>query len=204
MTRWFDSPLGRILGGLLGLCGLLLLGACNTPPSSSSSPQITFQHLAPLSLQVRSIEVVRAYQSPGQAPHVDHQLSQPPADVAARWAQDRLRPAGASRQLRYIIKQASMVEVPLGVTEGLQGALKVEQSERYDALVRVEIEIITESGRVEATAFAQAERSITVPEDISLSERERTWFQLTDDVMKDFNVQLEATLRQRLGRYLVN
>lgn len=186
------------------LAGLLALTACDTPPSAGTAPDITFLHLEPLSMRVRAIEVVRAYRSPGQPPHVDYRLSQPPTDVAARWARDRLRPAGGSRQLRYIIKQASLVEVPLDISEGLRGALKVEQSERYEAKVRVEIEIVTETGRVEANAFAEAEHTITVPEDISLSERERTWFRLTDETMRNLDRRLEQTIRRHLGPYVLN
>jgi hypothetical protein len=45
-------------------------------------------------------------------------------------------------------------------------------------------------------------RSITVPEDASLNERERTWYELTEKLMNDMNTQLEETLRQVFFRYL--
>ena len=50
---------------------------------------------------------------------------------------------------------------------------------------------------------AEARRSLTVPEDSSLSEREEVWYQLTEQTMRDLDQQLEQTIREAFFPYIV-
>ena len=198
------TPASRSLRWAACLIAVVLsvaLSACDTPPSRQGFPELTYQHLQPLSFDVARIEILPAYQSPGALPNVEHRFDVKPADAAANWARDRLRALGAQRVLRFIIKDASVVEEPLKIDEGLAGSLKVQQSERYVARMTIEAQIVNSTGLVEATAMAMAERSITVPEDITLHDRERVWFRLTENIMQDLNGQLEETLPSVFARY---
>ncbi|MGF1612281.1 MAG: hypothetical protein ACFCUQ_23020 [Kiloniellales bacterium] len=181
-----------------------LLGACDTPPRRSDFPDLTYQHLPKLRFDVREVEVVEAYRSPGAPPNVEHLFPVRPAAAAANWGRDRLVAAGNWRRLRYSVRDASAIEVPLKVSEGLTGAFKVEQSERYELHLTVELQVIGDTGLTEGTATVNAMRSVTVPEDITLHQRERVWFRLTEDVMKDLNAQLEKTLPNVLGQFLLS
>jgi len=58
------------------------------------------------------------------------------------------------------------------------------------------------NGIERGTATAAASRSITVREDISLNEREKTWFRIVDRLLADFNSEMEANLRQHLAPWL--
>lgn len=177
-----------------GLAGALLLAACETPPRQNDFPELTFQHLPLIKFDVAAVDIEQAYRSPGQPPHVEHLFAMKPADAAANWARDRIQPVGTQRRMRFIVTDASVVEVPLSIEEGFQGALVLEQSERYEARLAIEAQVIDASGRMESKATAKAERTITVAEDISLRERERIWFKLTENVMNDLGAQLEVTL----------
>ena len=177
-----------------GLVGALLLAACETPPRQNDFPELTYQHLPPIKFDVAAVDIEQAYRSPGQPPHVEHLFAMTPADAAANWARDRIQPVGTQRRMRFIVTEASVVEVPLSIEEGFQGALVLEQSERYEARLVVEAQVIDAGGRMEGRATAKAERTITVAENISLRERERIWFKLTENVMNDLGAQLEVTL----------
>jgi hypothetical protein len=181
-----------------------LLAACDTPPRHSDFPDLTYQHLPKLRFDVREVEIVEAYRSPGQAPNVEHLFPVRPAAAAANWGRDRLMAAGSWRRLRYIVQDAAAVEVPLSIEEGLKGALKVEQSERYELHLAVEVQIINDTGFTEGSASASAVRSVTVPENVTLHQRDRIWFRLTEDAMKDLNGQLEKTLSGVLGQFLLS
>ena len=85
---------------------------------------------------------------------------------------------------------------------GLSGVVTIDQSERYTAHIEVEIQIL-EGSRQAASLRAEATRSITVAEDISLSEREQIWFRLTENTMSDLDVELEKTIREVFGGYLL-
>jgi len=85
----------------------------------------------------------------------------------------------------------------------LTGMFTTEQSERYDARVVVEMQIIAGDGRIEGSLTAKAERSRSVPEDISLNERERLWFQMTEDLMKELDAQLEQTIKTTFFPFVI-
>ncbi len=80
--------------------------------------------------------------------------------------------------------------------------MTIDQSERYTAHIEVEIQIL-EVNRQAASLQAEATRSITVAEDISVSEREKVWFQLTEKTMQDLDAELEKTINQVFAGYLL-
>ena len=64
------------------------------------------------------------------------------------------------------------------------------------------IEIINSLGEIEGRAEALAHRTRSVSEGITLVEREQIWFELTEQVMRELDVELEATIRRYLGNYI--
>ena len=42
-----------------------------------------------------------------------------------------------------------------------------------------------------------------MPEDISLNERERVWFKMTEDLMKELNAQLEQTIKTTFFPFVI-
>jgi hypothetical protein len=180
----------------------LALSACELHPPTSDFPELTYGHLAPLRFDVAAIEVEQAYQPLSEPPNVELLFPVRPGNAAANWGRDRLQAVGTTRRLRFIVREAPVIETALETKGGLTGAMTTEQSERYEAKLVVEIEIADDSGRKEASAMARVVRSITVAEDATLHERETTWYGLTQKLMNDMNVQLEDTLQRVFYRYL--
>jgi hypothetical protein len=135
-------------------------------------------------------------------PNVEHLFPDTPGDAAARWAGERLVAAGPANRARYIVREASVTETRLKTKSGLTGALTTDQSERYDARVVVEIQIIAADGST-GVATVEVERSLTVPENATLNERERTWRELMQKLMADLDTQLEKTITTVFFRYLI-
>jgi len=195
----------RLLRGLalVLVCGLELAGCTQPSPPGPRFADITFQQLPKFEFAVGRIEIVREYAPPLAAPNVDHLFPVPPMRMAEQWARDRLTAAGGPGELRYVIKRASVVESQLPRTTGIRGAFTTDQSQRYDAVVEVEIEVRNERGYRDGIVSARAERRQSVPEDISLAERERTWFSMTEALGRDLNQELERNIRTGLPRFLV-
>lgn len=185
------------------LLGGLTLAACATPPPQSRFPEITFKHLPPIQLDVREVIVTDEYKAPGIPPNVEHLFPVRPATAAMAWGRDRLVAAGTGRTLRYIVRDATATETALKTKKGITGVFTDDQSERYELRIAVELQIVGDDGRTEATVNAQAERSITVPEDSKLSEREQVWFKLTEDTMKELDAQLEKTIKSVFFQYVL-
>jgi hypothetical protein len=176
--------------------------ACAFDDPGNRFARITYANLPQIGLDVGDIEIEQAYQSTGQAPHVELRFPARPADVAVQWAEDRLAARGDRLTFRYILREASAVETELPKSEGVRGLLTTEQSERYDVHIVVDMQIL-DGRQVQGTASAEARRSVTVAEDITLNERERVWYKLTEDTMNDLNDQLEETIKSAFFPYIV-
>lgn len=196
MTRRRIAPLALLLGALL------LSGCTKPPPPAAQFAEITFQQFPRFNFAVGRIDIVREYVPPATPPNVDHLFPVPPAQMAERWARDRLAAAGGPGELRYIIKRASAVETQLPRTTGIRGAFTNDQTQRYEAVVEVEIEVRNERGYRDGIATGRAERRRSVGEDISLAERERVWFAMTEELGRDLNLELERGIQGALGRFL--
>ncbi|MBI3514602.1 MAG: hypothetical protein HY060_11135 [Proteobacteria bacterium] len=192
------------IAGLLGLLAAsVLLAACTQPAAVGPRfPEITFQQYRPFEFAVGRVEIVREYVPPLAAPNVDHLFAVPPLRMAEQWARDRLVATGGPGELRFVIKRASVVEAELPRTTGIRGAFTKDQSQRYDAVLEVEIEIRSERGYRDGIVSARAERRQSVAEDISLAERERTWFSLTEALARDLNAELDRNIPVALPRFL--
>jgi hypothetical protein len=175
------------------------LAACNTPPHRQDFPQITFEHLAPFRLDVAHVEIVQGYR-PDPANDIGNQFPEPPAKVAQQWAQDRLQAVGTQGQAIYTITMARSTDTPLKRSQGMAAVTHKDQSDRYDLAISVNLEV--QSGGRSGALTAQAARSQTVREDITLNQREAVLFNLLDATMKDLNTKLEALIPQYVGGFL--
>ncbi len=190
-----------LLGLLAGFLAVSLAG-CETPAPKPVFPELTYGHLPKFSLDVARIEIVEAYKAPAKKPNVDHQFPAPPAAAVARWLRDRLHAVGGARTAIATVTNGAVVEVPLKKTPGIKGSFTVDQSERYDGELAVNIRIFANNGRQEAMISAGAERRRTVPEDITIDGRQRAWFEMTEAMMNNLNGQLERQIRSYFAKYL--
>lgn len=195
MTRFL-----RLLGCLTA--GMLMLTACETTVQKPAYPQISFAHLPKIPIDVARVEVENRYTPPAARPNVEHLFPVSPSASALNWGRDRLQPVGTSGVARVILRRASVVEVPLKRTTGVQGVFTTDQAERYDAVMDMAVEILDESGNVRATIESTAKRSRSVPENISLNDRDKVWFEMTENLMSDLNQSLETQLRQHMANYI--
>jgi hypothetical protein len=182
------------------LPSLALLAACDTPPMRQSYATLTFQDRPQIRLDVAQVEIVQAYRAPGVAPHVDHLFPQKPVDVATAWGRDVLRAVGQRGQATYTIVDASATDTPLPRSTGLTQMFKTEQSDRYDLHIAVKLEL--SNGLSMGTATAEASRSQTVAENMTLNQREAVWFQMTESAMRELDGKLEAAIRDKLGVFV--
>ena len=194
------TTLIRPLAMAVALCGAL--AACQTPDPEPSYPELTYAHFGAIPLDVARIEVVRAYVPPAKKPNVDHLFPVKPLAAADRWVRDRLRAAGRTGVVRATIARASVVEVPLKRTKGIRGAFTKDQSERYDGLIEISIQILGNDGREKANVTSRAERSRTVAEDASPNDREKVWFEMTEAMMNDLNASLQRQINRHLRAFV--
>lgn len=181
---------------------LLVLGACATPPPTQTYPELTFQHHAPITLNVGSIEVITEYRMPFKAPNVEHQAPIAPSAAMEKWAADVLRASGGANRAVLVITDASIREEGLKKTGGIQGVFKVDQSERYISRIEARIEIRDATNRRLGEAKAFSGRTQTVPEDISANDRGLTLYRLVEATTNDFATVIAQEMQAHLGAHL--
>ena len=189
-------PLLKVIGtALLGLA----LVSCKTQTGRQQFPDITYQHLQPFRLDVAKVEIVDAYQA-DPVNDIGNQFPESPSAVARQWGQDRLLAVGSQGVAIYTITLAKATQTPLPRSTGITGMTNKDQSDRFDLQVTVNLEV--RSGGKSGAITAQAARSQTVREDLTLNQREAVLFRLLDVSMKDVNAQMEKVIPHYLGGFL--
>lgn len=182
---------------------LLLAAACTTSaPPAPPARSVDFSTFGPIVLDVAAVGVVDARRpAPAGTVRVDDQLPLPPVEAVRLWAQQRLQTAGTAGRVQVTIREASITEVELPRTGGVRGYFTTDQAQRYDGRIEVEVsgERTTGPTTVRGTAKASVTASSTVPEHISLADRERTLQDLTARMADELNARLDAGIRRDLA-----
>ena len=196
------SRFGRAGPATAALLAVAVVAAgCEVPLPNRDHAPPSFAHLQPLAFDLDRVQIVET----GAAAHpadVGHLFPTPPAVAARIWIRDRLRARGHLGLLRVTIDEASARLTPLATNTDLEGLLTEEQAERLDVRLRVTIEAIDRNGEVNGSATADAKRSRTLPEGITLAERERLYDDVVEALLHDYNANQERAIRRYLGLYL--
>lgn len=181
---------------------VMTLVGCSTP-SETTEPQLTYKYLGPIRLNVASFSVENHYVPPLKAPNVEHLSPVTPYAAARQWGMDRIKAVGSSNRAVLVIEDAHIVEKKLPMKEGIEATFTTQQAKKYSGRIAVMLEILGPDGRQLAYVKANAERTRTAPEGTTIAQRENIWFDMTDNMMKDLNKQLETNIHKYLGAYLV-
>ena len=181
----------------------LVLAACSSSPPLQRFPEMTFRNMPPIRLDVGRIEVVPEYQPPAQPPHIEYDMPVAPENAVRRWVQDRLQPVGRTGTLRVVIHDAQATEVPLKTDDTITGVFKKEQAARIKMSVDVSIQLLDDKQFVSAEATGNAAVSRTTTEGIKLNEHDRVLYEMVEEMMKNFNANIEPSIRSSLGPIIV-
>lgn len=188
---------------LLAAMAAVALTACQSTPPRAPARPVSFANFAPIVLNVATVDVVDQRRAPA-ALSVDGRIPIPPAEAVRRWAAERLQAGGRQGRVRVVIKDATVTETQLPRTGGVQGYFTNQQAQRYDG--RIEVEVTGEvPGDTTFRGFTRATvtNSTTVPENITLADRETTLQEMTRAMAEDLNARLDAGIRKDLAGIVV-
>lgn len=204
--RFLFAP-AMILGTMtLGTMTLGLSACATTDPIAGPVPQVGFAHLPPITFNVARVDVASSFKSSMITPNAEHRLPAPPERALFDWALARLKSSGGAENqtiATFVIEDASVLETKLEKTKGFTGLFTYEAAERYDAravaTMSIKDPVTGASGNIRVTAT----RSIEVGENATLAEREQAWVELVENLMADFNAQMEIQTQAHLSPWLV-
>ncbi len=191
---------GSLLASLL--LGLAACGSAPEPPPKF--PDIRFTGEPPLRLTALNIEVVSSFQPSFKPPEVEYQFAIPPQRAIENWAHDHvIASGGGDLRVRVTIEDASVRAVPLYKKAGIEASLTTQPIARYDARVAAKIEILDDHGFALKTARAEARRSETADDDMSLNDRDQLWYEMTLHVVRDLGRELDHQIRANFSPYVI-
>jgi hypothetical protein len=79
---------------------------------------------------------------------------------------------------------------------------RTEQSDRYDLHIAVKLEVANPRLQANGIATAEAFRSQTVAENMTMNQREAVWFQMTESAMRELDEKLEAAIKDKLQPFV--
>lgn len=180
----------------------LPLAACEMKMAGETHAPIVFTDNAPLQIDVARIEVIEQFKPPLTKPHVEHLAPVPPAHALRNWARDRMQANGSEGVAKFTIVDASVTQEPLKKTEGLKGLITTDQAVRLRVDLKVRIDVDAGSGQ--GFAEAVASRSKTVPEDMTIAERDAVLHALVTGAAKELDRVIERNARAHLRPFLLN
>lgn len=188
------------LAGLVA--GLALLGACTSPVERPVYPELRFSQLPVIELDVSRVEYVDRYDAAEAPPYVDHLFPQIPEAMARNWALHRFRGVGVTRSARVVLTDAHVTSEALATTMGIEGWFTTEQEEELDARAAVTIEIFDDLGGREGFVKAEARLTRTLPEKLTLNERDAIAYEMTEQLIIALDAETEKAIRAHLSRYV--
>lgn len=165
---------------------------------------MTFRHLPQIQLLANDLRIESNLAQPTAGQSVAHLFPTSPETAMRNWARDRLvaRGSGISgAAATFTILRAEATGQQLKTDTGFTGLFKQELSDRYEGRVEATLSIRDRNGR-HGNVEARAQHSATVREDVTLAERRKIMYELTEKLMADFNAEMERNIRQHLRDFV--
>jgi hypothetical protein len=176
----------------------VLLGACLTAPFllagcgggegvPQNYPPLRYTYLAPIALNVSSIQTEVAYAPSDDGTSLDAMSPEPPVQAVQQMLQDRLVASGAGGTATVTINTASINRV----------------NDMAVGNISVQVAVTSADGRRTGYTQASVTRTRTLPDDTSDDALRAFLYQMTSDLVNAETVELEYQLRQHLAGWLV-
>jgi hypothetical protein len=199
-TSWKTALVVVVMG-----LGLGLGGCVSDQPIGGPIATVGFQHLPKIRLNVASVSVKSNYKSPMQAPNAEQRFPTSPERAMFDWALTRLVAVDGNQSsavAQFEIDDASVIETKLKKTEGFKAMLTYEPTARYEATAVARLLIKDDDSGASGDIRVTAQRSIEISENATLAQREEAWMVLVENLMADFNSQMDLQTNSYLSRWV--
>ncbi len=175
------------------------LSACGTTPPADV-PVLSFKDGNAIRLNARpGIEIVDLYRPPLRPPHVEHQFSIVPSQIARIWVRDRLELAGGAGTVKLTIRDGAVTETAVPVKGGLFGMFRRDVARRLTGRLEVQLDFAgVGSAGASTTAIVEATREIL--EDAERAEVEAVYYEMIRDLADAFDRELTRQIDETFGQ----
>lgn len=161
-------------------------------------PDLTFEHIAPLPVNVQDIEIVNSYDPAKDSKDISSTFPTPPDIAMERYAENRLKAKGQGGTLRFIIENSYIHRRYIEADSVVSKWMRLDGKDRYDVTMDITLYVIYPDGRRGPRSVLKMERYISIPESVSLAERELEQLRfielLAEDIDRAITQSLTGTL----------
>ena len=183
----------QLVKNLVCILGGFLILSCVQSPPAKNFVDLSFSHLPLIHLNVNSISINRNFLSIKKSPYIEHLFPIEPVEAAEQWVKDRLRAKGGLDRLVVSITRGTATEKRQTHKRGI---LFNKHSIHYASEIEVKLQILDPRGEIKASVVSHATQDLTSTDNLTISEREMIWFQMTESMMLDLNRSLEKQINQ--------
>ncbi len=185
------------------LCMAVFLLGCTSPVPSREGqpiPALTFEHMAPLFLNVGHVSVENAYDPQIDPADISSRFPVPPDIALRRYAEARLQAQGVGGDtLKFIIEDARVHQDVIAPDNVLLNWMGSGGEDRYTVLLKLRMYTVSPEGGEGAHSILTFQRSLQIPESASLGEREHKQFRFMESVMGDVDRGVSEVLQRKMG-----
>ncbi len=166
---------------------LLVAGCAEEEGVPQSFPPLRYNYLAPISLNVASIQTRLGYAQAQDGTPLDAMSPETPLQGVQQMLQDRLVAGGAGGTAIITINSASINQV----------------NDTAVGNISLRLTVVSADGRARGYTDASVSRTRTMPDDTSEDALRAFLYSMTQDLVNAENVELEYQIRQNLPQWLV-
>lgn len=182
---------------LTAAIAILALSACATPGDGVPGPRLTFEHYAPMTLNVSSSAVSEHYEVPNDPQDVSGQFVVAPSEAIKQYAAHRFPANGRGNGLFTIeILDARVHLDTLKQNNAVLGWSGVGQEDQYRVFLKLKVTPVPDQSSGRASTVQRMERTLVMPSSVTLAEREMRQLKFLEKLIADVDVNIQTVLDQ--------
>lgn len=181
-----------------GFCAVLLLSGCAVNPSGPS-PDLTFDHVPKQTLIASHVTVERTYDPFADSKDIAMNMAVPPHVALERYLNQRFRADGSQTDsVKFTIEEGKVTQREIRQDNRMLSAVNVGTQDEYTLRMKVKIQPFSTGNVPGAGIEHRFERTLVMPQNISLADREMRQVQFVEKMIQDMDAKIVSSLRNPL------
>lgn len=162
-------------------------------------PELTFAHLKPVELNVAEIKTEQIFKPDQEYQKVISQMPTSPNSAVLRYLDQRYVAAGNEGLLIIQIDDSTVTREELEPKGRFSRLIGINKKQKYNALVRLNVRFIRSTGSPASTSSVTARRTLTMPQNISLAEKDTRLLEMIEDLVDEIDRVMIQSFDQTFG-----
>lgn len=187
---------------MLAGCAILTLAGCTMTAQNNAEPlpSLMAQFAEPYYVNAARVVIESRYDPLANPKDVSGTFPSPPDVAIKQYAENRFKAAGGQGEFRFVILDASVFQTGMRSDVEMARWMGVDNKDRYTAVIRLALyrDDSLYGGPGAPGAELKAERTITMPANISLDERDNRIQKFMVQVLKDVDTAATNSIANTL------